>query len=105
MIHLENGCSVTKAKVYKIATRCYGSQHWILSEWRQTLLDGNLDIQLRDDPDVRPFFCEHCGTYYTTLSGLLQHVESSTCPQSTEFGRMERLLYRIRRVLCDKVRG
>ena len=98
LIHLENGCAINKDELYQIASECYQSRYYVNDDWIKILQDGDFSY-LRPGADEKPFYCSECEINFSTLSGLVQHVESRRCPQSTSTGPIERMLHYIHKML------
>ncbi|KAF3042932.1 hypothetical protein E8E12_007432 [Didymella heteroderae] len=98
IIHLESGCcsGVDRDSLNALAAQCNRSREFILSEYEENLLDGDLEYY---HGKVNPFFCPTCDTEVPRLSSLFQHVESRACSQTLEDGVMGTL----RRFLANYV--
>lgn len=87
MIHLESGsCSdVDRDSLNTLAAQCKRSDEFILSEYEDSLLAGDVEYY---HGKVNPYFCPTCDTEVPRLSSLFQHVESRACSQTLDDGVM-----------------
>ena len=46
LIHLENGCSVGRARLYQIASECFQSRFYVDGVWIDALQDGEYGSDL-----------------------------------------------------------
>jgi hypothetical protein len=87
IIHLESGCcsDVDRDFLNTLAAKCNRSNEFILSQYEDNLLDGDLEYY---HGRVNPYFCSTCDAEVPRLSSLFQHVESRACSQTLDDGVM-----------------
>lgn len=92
IIHLESGScesGICATDLNIWAAECYQWRHYIDRDYREDLLDG-VDIQLEYGP-AYPFHCPTCGSDFSRLSGLFQHVTTQSCTEDLESRVMGKL--------------
>ena len=94
IIHLESGACRSRTNIVDLnesAAMCFQWKAYLIEEYRDELL-ARCDLQAEYDDVVYPFKCPECGTTFTKLSGLFQHVFSKACKQGLYKGSMDKLL-------------
>lgn len=94
IIHLESGACKSGINIFDLnnsAAQCFQWKAYLDKEFRKGLLDRR-DLRSDYDDTVYPFHCPACGTVFTKLSGLFQHVYSPACNQGLNEGKMGKLV-------------
>jgi len=94
IIHLESGAcesEIDRIDLNESAATCFQWKAYLDEEYRNDLLN-RCDLQSEYSETVYPFNCPECGTVFTKLSGLFQHVYSKACSQYLHGGKIRKLI-------------
>jgi hypothetical protein len=83
IIHLESGACDSGIDVLDLnesAAMCYQWRKFLDEDYREEMLQCEDLVEVYNDT-VYPFDCPTCGTVFSKLSGLFQHVDSTSCEQ------------------------
>jgi hypothetical protein len=92
--HLETGScqsDLTSQGLNMIAAQCYQARTYINKEFRAKMRAGE-DLREPYTDVLLPFQCQKCNRDFRTLSGLLQHSSSQSCPHTLESGAIGKLV-------------
>lgn len=94
IIHLESGACDSGIDILDLnesAAECFQWQKYLDGEYREDMLNcKDLAEEYRDT--VYPFKCPTCEDVFSKLSGLFQHVNSTTCEQRLGKGSIAKLV-------------
>jgi hypothetical protein len=94
IIHLESGTCESEIDIIDLnesAAQCFQWKAYLDEGFRDGLLDRR-DLRSNYNDTVYPFHCPECGTVFTKLSGLFQHVYSKACNQGLYEGKVGKLV-------------
>lgn len=94
ILHLESGACESEIDIIDLnasAAMCFQWKAYLDEEYRNELL-ARCDIHSEYSEAVYPFNCPGCGTDFTKLSGLFQHVYSKACNQGLYEGKIGKLV-------------
>jgi hypothetical protein len=94
IIHLESGScdsGITNVDLNQSAAMCYQWRHCIHKEYCDEMLEER-DLSRDYIYTIYPFKCPTCGSDFSKLSGLFQHIDSQACEQTLASGAIGKLV-------------
>lgn len=94
IIHLESGSCQSGIDIVDLnesAAMCFQWRAYLDEDYRDDLLDRE-DVQSEYNEPVYPFRCSECDVVFKKLSGLFQHVYSTSCSADLNKGKIAKLI-------------